>query len=162
MQRKNAPSNADVWDLRIHWERECSFLYSQVIYGKWRMSPMLVTRSGQVMWSSRDALILKWVAIKLKSFIPVHDDCLHAKGRGGVKKSIDDLKDKILNENYNFILRTDIKGCYHHIVKSHVLWQIKQYIQNYIFLELISQYVWYSVEWGGLENQKRASQEDAL
>lgn len=59
-QRKNAPPDADVWDLRFHWQKIQHDLQKQVVQGKYRLKPMLCYRfrSGErlAQWSAADAL----------------------------------------------------------------------------------------------------------
>lgn len=101
------------------------------------------------MWSARDALVLKWVALKLAPQLPFHDHCLHIKGRGGRHKSIKEVAQALQNGCYRFVFRTDVKGYYQHIIKEQVFWHIKQHISCPVLTEIVRQYLWYSVEYGG-------------
>ncbi|MDS1619995.1 transposase, partial [Escherichia coli] len=91
-QRRNAPPDADIWDLRFHWERECQQLWRAICEGKYRLSPMQVyrkkTSESLAQWSARDALALKWAALHAKEHLPIHERCEHSKGHGGVVKSV--------------------------------------------------------------------------
>ncbi|MGR5464467.1 reverse transcriptase domain-containing protein [Photobacterium damselae] len=52
-------------------------------------------------------------------------------------------------QNYSFICRTDIKGYYANINKMHLLQQLRVYVSDPIVLDLLSQFLHYSVESGG-------------
>ncbi len=41
-QRRNAPPNADIWDLRFHWGQECQQLWRAVCEEKYQLSPMRI------------------------------------------------------------------------------------------------------------------------
>lgn len=59
-QRRHAPHNADIWELRWSWNTECKMLYKAVTDEHYRLSPMLIARcktSHSAIWSSRDALV---------------------------------------------------------------------------------------------------------
>lgn len=75
-QRRNAPPNADIWDLRFHWVRECQELWNAVCEGEYHLSPMRVfrkkTHESLVQWSARDALVLKWAALHAQDRLPIH------------------------------------------------------------------------------------------
>ena len=52
-------------------------------------------------------------------------------------------------EQYNYICRTDIKGYYANINKSLLLQQIRQYVSDPLVLDLLAQFLYYTVEDGG-------------
>src|SRR5690606_2921105 len=84
-QRRNAPPDSDVWALRWRWEQENRGRFQQVISGRYRLSPMLITGRGKqarAMWSARDALVLKWVSLKIQDILPQHPSCMHLRGKG--------------------------------------------------------------------------------
>lgn len=80
--RKNAPPSADIWDLRLHWPQQRCGLLTQLKVGRYRLSAMLVVGKKQAMWTAQDALVLKWVALKLAGRLPLHPRCEHVKGHG--------------------------------------------------------------------------------
>ncbi len=152
-QRRNAPPNADIWDLRFYWGQECQQLWRAVCEEKYQLSPMRIyhkkTHESLAQWSARDALILKWAAIHAQDRLPIHERCEHSKGHGGVVKSVARLQEAIKTSEYKFVLRTDIRGYYQHI-RKHQLWkQISHYISDTRVTNLIRQYLYYCVDDGG-------------
>lgn len=91
--RRNAGHNADIWDLRFKWSQEQHRLFNLVTGGEYRLSPMNVIRNyaGEpvLQWSARDALVLKWVALKIKDRLPVQEACTHVAGRRGGRDDIE-------------------------------------------------------------------------
>lgn len=151
-QRRNAPSNADIWHLRHHWRRDGDRLLVQVLKGQYTLSAMQVIRasdSEHVMWCAQDALVLKWVALKVGGLSPLHRRCVHVKGHGGSRGSIRAVSAAINSGCFRYVLRTDIRGYYRHIRKDQVLDQVWRYVSDPVLRDLIRQYVHYSVEWGG-------------
>ncbi|EGY1236157.1 hypothetical protein ACPIFS_004569 [Escherichia coli] len=152
-QRKNAPSNADIWDLRFHWGSEETRIWNDINNLKYRLSPMQVYRrvSGEKLaqWCSRDALVLKWAALHADNRLPVHARCEHRRGHGGVMKSVGRLHEALATGEYKFVLRTDIKGYYQHIRKEQLRKQITHYITDNRVICLVEQYLYYCVDEGG-------------
>lgn len=110
-QRKRAPANADVWDLRWRWlvRGEAERLYRTVKGGRWRLSPMQVCGRGKnakAMWSAADALVLKWVALKVENWLPRPEACHHLKGKG-VRHSLREVSEALCSGRYQFVHRTD-------------------------------------------------------
>lgn len=152
-QRKHSPPGADVWDLRFHWQTVRHELFRQVTEGRYRLKPMLCyrTRGGErlAQWSAADALVLKWLALQVDGKLPVHRRCEHRKDSGGVRSSVRRLHRAILEGEYRFVYRTDIRGYYRHIRKQQVCSQFCRYITDPVLQGLFRQYVYYSVEDGG-------------
>ncbi|RHH96561.1 transposase [Enterobacter cloacae] len=150
-QRKNAPSGADIWHLRWQWPHVSRELYHWVMNGQYRLSPLLVVRSKKeslAMWSARDALVLKWVALQVADCLPQPERCMHLKGRGA-RKSIREVSEALHSGKYAFIHRTDIRGYYEHIRKKQVMSLVNRFVSNEVHRNLIKQYVYYSVEDAG-------------
>lgn len=84
-QRRHYPPNADIWDLRHRWPARRRAFLQQLHAGTYRLSPM--QRVGQhtprILWSSEDALALKWLELNITPHLPVHTLCEHVKGHGG-------------------------------------------------------------------------------
>lgn len=99
------------------------------------------------MWSARDALVLKWVALHVGHQLPQHDACMHLQGRAS-RKSLSQVADAIQRNRFCFVHRTDIRGYYEHIQKHQVINQVNQRGSAPVHRELIRQYVYYSVESG--------------
>ncbi len=92
-QRRRAyPADADVWSFRQAWAREKNKLKAALVAGRFRFG--LLTRitlaDGEEvdLWSARDALVLKALAMVLANHLPVSRSCTHVKGHGGAKASM--------------------------------------------------------------------------
>ena len=74
-QRRDWPDRADVWDLRFHWDREKPRLKEALRTGRYRFSPLerVTNRNGEnvSVWSARDALVIKALALVLGQTLPV-------------------------------------------------------------------------------------------
>jgi RNA-directed DNA polymerase len=148
--RKNAPPSADIWDLRLHWPQQRDGLLTQLKAGRYRLSAMwVVGKKKQAMWTARDALVLKWVALKLAGRLPLHPRCEHVKGHGGGAASLRRLSEVVRSGDYPWVCRTDIKGYYGTIQKPFLLEQLRQQRLAPEVLHLLEQYLHYSVESGG-------------
>ncbi|WP_243750194.1 reverse transcriptase/maturase family protein [Providencia rettgeri] len=104
------------------------------------------------MWSSLDALALKWLELTIAPDLPVHPRCEHVKGHGGGPQSIQRLQTLTRGPNapYAWVCRTDIKGYYAHIDKSRLLAQLQRHITDPTLMALLTQYVHYTVDLGGV------------
>ncbi|MGF3666999.1 reverse transcriptase domain-containing protein [Salmonella enterica] len=152
-QRRLAPVHADIWDLRFHWQRENPRLYRQVLNGEYRLSPLQVFRSRQgtssvAVWTSRDALVLKWVALMIRAGLPVHENCVHVAGHHGGRDSLARIAQSV-RDGAAFVWRTDIRGYYRHIRKDMLCAQVCRSVREPVLQELTRQFIYYSVEEGG-------------
>lgn len=150
-QRKNAPHNSDVWHLRWEWSWVRNELFKTVNSGTYHLSPMAICRNKNdffALWTSRDALVLKWVSLHVHNEFPQPERCMHLKGKR-IRKSIHEVA-RALNGNYSFVHRTDIRGYYENINKAHVASQVEMFVTKPLFRTLINQYIYSSVEKGGV------------
>lgn len=151
-RRRQAPVNADIWDIWFHWPQEGPRLYQQVNTGTWRLSPLQVFRrrhGGTVaVWSARDALVLKWLTLKLQRCLPVHDNCLHVAGHHGGRDSLQQVA-RAIQGGAAYVYRTDIRGYYRHIRKEPLYHQVCRHVGDPVLRDLVHQYLYYSVEEGG-------------
>ena len=158
-QRLHYPHNSDVWDLRWRWthpvHRERDVLYKLIQTQMYQLSPLQICRktSGEphVVWSARDALVLKWVSLRLYHVLPVHPVCAHVKGHGGVTGSRQEVY-RLLNTaefKRGYIFRTDIRGYYRHMDRVHIWQHFKQYVLSDVICQLLRQYLTASVDDGG-------------
>ncbi|HHK8152450.1 TPA: reverse transcriptase domain-containing protein [Serratia marcescens] len=151
-RRRHAPPNADIWHLRFHWQAHGEALYQQVRSGQYHLQPMHVYRHHDrswVQWSAQDALVLKWVTLQVEGQLPIHPRCVHLKGHGGGRQSVEQVWQALTSDEYAFVYRTDIRGYYRHIRKAQVLSLMQQHINDPVLTGLIAQYLYYSVEDGG-------------
>jgi hypothetical protein len=151
-QRRNAPANADVWHLRFHWQRDGTALRQCVEQGRYRLSPMqaITNSAGEAlaMWSAQDALVLKWVALRVAQYLPTHERCHHVKGYG-CKHSLQQVAAALRQQNYRYVYRTDIRGYYRHIRKDQLAMLVRNWVADPVLCRLILQFIDYSVEDGG-------------
>ncbi|QXN62765.1 reverse transcriptase domain-containing protein [Serratia fonticola] len=151
-RRRHAPPNADVWHLRFHWSQQGKMLSRQVRKGEYRLQPMQVHRyrdRSWVQWCAQDALVLKWVALQVECRLPMHERCVHIRGRGGGRQSVQQVWQALSAGDYAFVYRTDIRGYYRHIRKAQVLSLVRRHLDDPILTDLIAQYLYYSVEDAG-------------
>lgn len=151
-QRRHAPANADIWHIRFHWQSNKERLWQQVSNGGYRLMPMQRIETRQttiVMWSSTDALVLKWLTLCIMPSLPKHPACRHLKNHGGVSESLSRVRSAVFSDEYRDVFRTDIRGYYAHFSKTQLLVWLSTRIENPIYRDLLTQYVHYSVEWGG-------------
>jgi hypothetical protein len=152
-RRRNAPVNADVWDLRWRWlmRGDAGRLYRTVTAGRYRLSPMMICGEGKnakAMWSAEDALVLKWVALRVEKFLPRPEPCHHLKGKG-VRHCLREVSEALGSGRFQFVHRTDIRGYYEHIRKSQLVSLVNRTVPDPVCRELITQYAHYCVEYGG-------------
>lgn len=169
-QRSTAPDSADVWHIR--WEKLnrgegwLTALTHQLLRGEYRLTPLQLqgqNENRKAVWSAQDALVLKWVALRLQHQLPLHPSCEHVTGHGGGKQSIEKLHhlltgntdahekktDDSNTRGYTWGCRTDIRGYYRNINKQTLIGQVQQHVQNPVLRDLVHQYIHYTVEDGG-------------
>ncbi len=151
-QRRHWPANADIWDFRFRWETEKNTIQTSLGRGEYRFQPMsrVTKANGETIhvWSSRDALVLKTLAIVLPNHIPVSRRCTHVKGHGGAKAAVRAVRDAL--EDNRFVMRTDVKGYYENIDQHRMLAQLAAYIRDRSVLNLVWQLMRRTVTWDGL------------
>jgi RNA-directed DNA polymerase len=73
-QRKDWPAQADVWDLRARWPEAKAELQAELRAGQFRFGVLsrvtLPTGDEVDLWSARDALVLKALALVLGARLP--------------------------------------------------------------------------------------------
>ncbi|EKN5104369.1 reverse transcriptase domain-containing protein [Yersinia enterocolitica] len=163
-QRTRAPDYADVWDIR--WKHLntgggwLTALTQRVMRGDYRLTPQLLcgpNENRKAVWGAQDALVLKWVALRLQHQLPLHPSCEHVKGHGGGRQSIEKLHNLLTAQDekktdtrgYKWVCRTDIRGYYRNINKQTLLDQLQQHVRNPVLRDLVHQYIHYTVEDGG-------------
>jgi len=91
-QRRHWPANTDICDVRFHWPVVKRDIQQSLLRGNYRFEPMsrVTKANGEVIhvWSSRDALVLKALAIVLAQYLPVSERCTHVKGHGGATAGV--------------------------------------------------------------------------
>ncbi|EAQ9101575.1 hypothetical protein DVZ67_24150 [Salmonella enterica subsp. enterica serovar Saintpaul] len=151
--RRRFPANADIWHLRFHWASERGRILKALHAGTYRFSPLsLVSRadgSQVAVWSSADALVIKCLSLYLENILPVSHRCEHLRGHGGGKASVQRTHSRLLSGRYPFVFRTDIRGYYAHISRPLLYDQLCRYVSCPVLRNLLSQFLHYSVEYGG-------------
>ena len=88
-RRRDYPADADVWSLRRHWPMEKKRLRADLLAGIFRfglLDRITLADGGDIdLWSARDALVLKALAMVLAVVLPVSPRCAHVKAHGGAK-----------------------------------------------------------------------------
>ncbi|CAJ1814335.1 hypothetical protein CKOHBEJN_00403 [Aeromonas hydrophila] len=148
-RRRHYPANADIWHLRFHWPARSATLFARVMAGDYRFSPMQLL-GGHAIWSAEDALVLKWVALRVAPQLPWHPACEHGRGMGVVasRRRLHDFLQGA-GGSHPYVLRTDIRGYYQHIDRARVLSRLVAPLPCPVCRELMRQYLYYSVECGG-------------
>lgn len=121
--------------------------------GVYRLSPMLVhyqRRESWAAWTAQDAWVLKWVALQIAGKLPVHTACTHVRGQGGGRGTVQNVWEALGSSEYRYVYRTDIRGFYRHIKKEQALKIVQRNINDTILVNLIEQYLYYSIEDGGV------------
>lgn len=152
--RQHFPADADIWHLRFHWNKQKHTLLQQLNAGRYVLSPLQVItpRHGKshALWSSPDALVLRCLTILLQDILPTHPRCEHIAGHQGGKKSVQRVHQRLCRQPRQYVCRTDIKGYYAHIDKRILYQQVRHHVQHPVLLELVWQFLHYSVEDGGM------------
>lgn len=99
------------------------------------------------LWSARDALVLKAMALVLAEHLPVSRRCTHLKGHGGAKYAVREVRDHLTDNN--FVFRTDVKSYYASIEHLRLLDQLAVFIKDRRVIYLINQYLRRTSERGG-------------
>ena len=113
-RRRAYPADADVWSFRQAWAQEKDKLKAALAAGRFRFGLLtrITLKDGEEidLWSARDALVLKALAIVLAKHLPVSPHCTHVKGHGSAKAAVRQVM-RHLPAN-RFVLRTDVKAYY--------------------------------------------------
>ncbi|EKN5096035.1 reverse transcriptase domain-containing protein [Yersinia enterocolitica] len=85
----------------------------------------------------------------LETQLPVHPLCEHVKGHGGGRQSALRVHQHLNQHHTPFVFRTDVKGYYATLNKQHLYDQLTRHVTHPILLNLLRQFLQYSVEDGG-------------
>lgn len=157
--RKEFPAHADIWNLRFHQATELPRILDDLAAGHYTFSAMqIITRAdGEevALWSAADALVLKILTLTLQPILPCHQACYHIQGHGGHKASVRQAHRWIEGGHYTFVCKTDIRGYYANIDKHHLLTLLSEHVKCPIAMNLLGQFMFYSVEKGGNFHEPR-------
>ncbi|PMH03884.1 reverse transcriptase domain-containing protein [Vibrio lentus] len=148
--RKHYSHNAGCWDF-FHKNNYLESI-NKVINGQYTLKPMQLRESVngyRVFWCAEDAFILKFITLYITQYqlLPVSPLCSHVQTSIGNKERIKRISH--LCSSMNFVFRTDIKGYFSNIDKRLLLQSIETEIKLPFILNIICQYLFYSVEFGG-------------
>ncbi len=78
-RRRSYPADADVWSFRQRWPAEKDRLKAELAAGRFRFGLLtrITLKDGEEidLWSARDALVLKALAIVLAKHLPISTRC---------------------------------------------------------------------------------------
>ena len=100
------------------------------------------------LFSARDALVLKALALVLGSRLSFSRNCTHLKGNGGGKGAVRRVWRHL--KQHRFVIRTDVKSYYASIDHQRLIERLAQVIQDRRVLNLIERYLRRTAEQGGL------------
>ncbi len=150
-RRRNYPEHADVWNFRRHWKREMARLRRELLEGSYRLGLLSRTtlESGEEvdLFSARDALVLKALALVLPSRLSFSRNCTRLKGNGGGKGAVRRVWRHL--KWHRFVIRTDVKSYYASIDHQCLMERLSRIIQDRRVLNLIEQYLRRTAERGG-------------
>jgi RNA-directed DNA polymerase len=150
-RRRDYSANSDVWSFRRRWPHEKERIRHEQQSGSYRFSLLsrvtLKTGEEADLWSARDALVLKALALVLAKHFPVSRRCTHLKGHGGAKYAVREVRGHLPANR--FVLRTDVRSYYASIDHLMVLDQLAVHIKDRRVLNLIGQYLKRTAERGG-------------
>ena len=151
-QRRHWPPDADVWYVRSQWQTVKNTLVLELGNGTYRFDPLsrITKANGDIIhvWSARDALVLKALAIVLGNVLPLSPRCTHIKGHGGAKAAVRAVADALPANT--FVMRTDVKSFYESIDQYLLIDALAIYVHDRFVLNLLWQVMRRSVTWGGL------------
>lgn len=143
-RRKHYSWNNDVWTLRFRWAQDKTALQQTLASGNYRFEPtnrIPNSPDDVVLWSSRDALVLKATEIVLSRHLAplVPKTCYHLAGNGGAKAAVRDVARQLPGNA--FVFRTDVKSYYASIDHEILFNQLKQHIADARVLDLLWQFL---------------------
>ena len=150
-RRREYPPDADCWRFRRDWPNEKARLQAELLEGTYEIGLLswVTRRDGQTveLWSARDAVVLKAMALVLAERLPASSRCYHLDGHGGAKAAVRDAMD--LLPSHQFVMKTDVKSYYASIDHARLLDRLALDITDTRVLNLVTQYLRRSVEGGG-------------
>ncbi len=151
-RRKDYGHNACVWDLRFWWELERESLKRDLRAGVYRFAIMTryVRESVEEieLWSARDSLVLKALALVLGGVLQIPESCVHVKGRGGLKGAVRAVR-RAVGKN-TFVCRTDVRSYYASIDHLKLQSRLADHVKDRGVLSLLWQSMQRSSERGGV------------
>ncbi|MBI1875497.1 MAG: hypothetical protein HYS05_16635 [Acidobacteria bacterium] len=98
-RRREYSANSDVWAFRREWAQQKEQIKAELLSAHYRFSLLthITRKDGEDtdLWSARDALVLKAMALVLGSYLPVSRRCTHIKGHGGATSAVRAVRDHL-------------------------------------------------------------------
>ncbi len=142
-RRRKYSANNDIWSFRRDWPNEKERIRQELVAGCYRFSLLsrVTLKNGDEidLWSSRDALVLKTIALVLAEHLPLSRRYTHLKGHGGAKYAVREVRDHLADNR--FVFRTDVKSYYASIDHLLLLDLMAAHIKDRRVLNLIGQYL---------------------
>jgi RNA-directed DNA polymerase len=151
-QRRDWPAEADVWRFRQHWPEGKAQLRADLLadtYEVGLLSRVTLQNGEEVeLWTARDAVVMKALALVLPQHLPLSPRCTHLKGHGGLKHAVREVLTAL--PQHRFVLKTDVRAYYASIDHQLLLDRLAIYISDRQILNIIGQYLQRCAEQGGL------------
>lgn len=151
-RRIGFPANADIWHFSFHQATLVPQILDKISRGQYQFSPMQVVNRQQgdalALWGAEDAFVLKIITLTLQTVLPLHPRCKHIKGHGGHKSAVNLAHQWLQSGDVPFVCKTDIKGYYASINKTHLFSLLAGVVDDLIMCDLLAQFLEYSVEQG--------------
>lgn len=142
--RKKYHHNHDIWHLRVNWERIMPTIRADLIHGRYLFEPVRRVRtSGGVLflWSARDALVLKAVAVVLGDSLGgaqsgARCPCADVEGCTGALSAV-------LSEvgGAEFATSTDLNGCCGQVNHDLLMGEVCKRVDDAMVIDLIWKYL---------------------
>jgi hypothetical protein len=142
-QRRAWPAAADVWRFRRHWAVEKAQLRADLLAGTYEVGLLsrVTLQNGEDvdLWTARDAVVMKALALVLPHHLPLSTRCTHLKGHGGLKYAVREVVAAL--PEHRFVLKTDVRSYDASIDHRLLLDRLAVYITDQQVLNLIGQYL---------------------
>jgi len=142
-RQRYAPNN-DVWTLRWRWAQVKEQVQTLLLTGQYRFDAMDMIPESEdqvALWSSRDALVLKALALVLTRHLGplLPKSCCHVINNGGSKAAVRLVASRLRGQR--FVFRTDVKWYYSSVDHDILYAQLQEYIADAKVLDLLWQYM---------------------
>lgn len=142
--RKRYHHNHDIWHLRFNWERIMPTIRDELIHGRYLFEPVRRVRtSGGVLllWSARDALVLKAAAVVLGELVGAaqgraHCPCADVEGCTGALSAV-------LSEvgGAEFATNIDLNGCGSQVNHDRLMGEVCKLVDDAMVIDLVWKYL---------------------
>ncbi len=134
---------SDIWDLRQNWPLEREDVFDRLVAGTYRLSPMRqgARWNGDLadVWSSRDAVVLEFLAKYIGQVLPRSQPSTNVKGNRGLKDVVRRVAEAVPLQR--FVLCTDVKSYYASIDHDRLLRRLEVHIEDRRVLNLVAQFL---------------------